>query len=217
LAVAIGLAPHFLLHGFLDGTEPWLLGLFGMGVVAAQLSTRGLNVTPWRWLSVAGAVAAVAAMVTNGEGTRDGAYWGADLIVGAAVAVFFVASSGLRAPLLARVLSLRPIVLLGAFSYSIYLLHGPFVELAGAVVRRAGEGVTAGAIVFGALIPLVLALAYGFYLLFERPFLSPALRAAIDAETAASETLHPATIINVRDDQQPVAAAVEPAVAGAAV
>lgn len=219
LAVAIGLAPHFLLHGFLDGTEPWLLGLFGMGVVAAQLSTRAMNLTPWRWLSVAGAVAAVVAIVTHGEGTRDGAYWGADLIVGAAVAVFFVASSGLRAPLLAQALSLRPIVLLGAFSYSLYLLHGPFVELAGAVVRRAGEGANLGAIVYGALIPLVIAFAYGFYRVFERPFLSPALRAAIDAEEAAPETLHPATIISVRDDQVPAAtvdgATAEPAVAGA--
>jgi hypothetical protein len=35
------------------------------------------------------------------------------------------------------------------------------------------------------LIPVVLVLAYGFYRVAERPFLSPALRAAIDRDLSA--------------------------------
>jgi peptidoglycan/LPS O-acetylase OafA/YrhL len=199
LAITIGLAPHFLLHGFLDGTVPWLLGLFGMGVVAAQLSTRAPNVVTWRWISV---VAAIAAIVTHGEGTPDGAYWGADLVVGLAVAVFFVASSGLRAPLAAQALSLRPIVLLGAFSYSLYLVHGPIVLLTGAALQRANAGTTAAAVTCALLIPLVLALAYGFYRVFERPFLSPALRASIERETSPEGSVQRPTRIDVPDVEQ---------------
>jgi peptidoglycan/LPS O-acetylase OafA/YrhL len=205
LAIAIGLAPHFLLHGFLDGTTPWLLGLFGMGVVAAQLSTRAPLRLPWRWISVIAAVLAVAAIATHGEGTPNGAFWGADLVVGAAVAVFFVASSGVRAPLAAQALSLRPIVILGAFSYSLYLVHGPIVELAGEALHRANASGGVAALVYGLSIPLMLAFAYGFYRVFERPFLSPALRAAIDAETTAPATPHPLTIVTVPDVEQTVA------------
>jgi peptidoglycan/LPS O-acetylase OafA/YrhL len=202
LAIAIGLAPHFLLHGFLDGTVPWLLGLFGMGVVAAQLSTRAANVVTWRWISVAAAIAAVVAIVTHGEGTPDGAYWDADLVVGLAVAAFFVASSGLRAPLAAQALSLRPIVLLGAFSYSLYLVHGPIVELTGAALQRANAGPTAAAVTCALLIPLVLAVAYGFYRVFERPFLSPALRASIEREISPEAGVHRPTRIDVPDVEQ---------------
>jgi peptidoglycan/LPS O-acetylase OafA/YrhL len=205
VAVAIGLAPHFLLHGLLDDTVPWLLGLFGMGVVAAQLATRAPSTLPWRWASVAAAVLAVAAITTHGEGTPNGALWGADLIVGAAVAVFFVASSGIRAPFAAQALSLRPIVILGAFSYSLYLVHGPIVELMGEALHRANASGGVAALVYGLSIPLMLAFAYGFYRVFERPFLSPALRAAIDAETTAPATPHPLTIVTVPDVEQTVA------------
>ena len=204
LAVALGLAPHFLLHGLLDGTSPWLLGLFGMGVVAAALTTRASFALPWRWISAAAAVLAVLAMSTHGEGTHDGEFWWADLVVGSAVAVFFVAASGIRVPIAAQALSLRPIVLLGAFSYSLYLVHGPVVELAGAALHRVKAGPGVAALVYGLLIPLMLAIAYGFYLLWERPFLSPALRAAIDAETTAPMTAHPITVITVPDVEQPV-------------
>jgi peptidoglycan/LPS O-acetylase OafA/YrhL len=202
LAITIGLAPHFLLHGFLDGTVPWLLGLFGMGVVAAQLSTRAPNVVTWRWISVVAAIAAIVAIAAHGEGTPDGAYWGADLVVGLAVAVFFVASSGLRAPLAAQALSLRPIVLLGAFSYSLYLVHGPIVLLTGAALQRANAGTTAAAVTCALLIPLVLALAYGFYRVFERPFLSPALRASIERETSPEGSVQRPTRIDVPDVEQ---------------
>jgi len=205
IALAIGLAPHFLLRGFLDGTSPWLLGLFGMGVVAAAFSARATLHVAWRWAGVAAAIAAIIAIVTHGEGTPDGAFWGSDLVVGAAVAVFFVASSGMRAPLFAQFLSLRPIVLLGAFSYSLYLVHGPIVELAGAALNRVNASYGIAMLVYGLLVPGVIVFAYAFYRLWERPFLSPALRAAIDAETAAPNTVHPLTIISVPD--------VEPAVA----
>ena len=47
--------------------------------------------------------------------------------VGAAVALLFVTAGGSATPLTARVLSLRPIVTLGTFSYSLYLIHGPLI------------------------------------------------------------------------------------------
>ena len=187
LAVVLGLLPHFVLRGLFDWTSPWLLGAFGMGVAAAALGARSTPAwVAWRPLSLAGGVLAIVAVALHPEGTPDGAYWAADLVVGAAVATYFVASSGARPGLLAAALASRPLVLLGAFSYSIYLLHGPLVELASAVLLRYHAGIAASALVYGALIPLVLGAAYAFYRVAERPFLSAQLRAAIDSDLAAS-------------------------------
>jgi peptidoglycan/LPS O-acetylase OafA/YrhL len=206
LAVALGIVPHFLLRGLFDWTTPWLLGLFGMGVVAAALTARPPGrALLWRWISIAAGVLALAAVALHGEGTPDGAYLWADLVVGAAVAVFFVASSAERPGILARALALRPVVLAGAFSYSLYLIHGPVVELTGTALARLHAGVASGAIVYALLIPLMLAAAYGFYLMAERPFLSPSLRAAIDAVPADSEVDASGTRIDVADADQNLA------------
>jgi peptidoglycan/LPS O-acetylase OafA/YrhL len=65
-----------------------------------------------------------------------------------------------RDGLASRLFSLRPLVALGAFSYSLYLIHGPIVLR---MVTFAPWPLT----VF-----VVLVLAYIFHLVFERPFLA---------------------------------------------
>jgi peptidoglycan/LPS O-acetylase OafA/YrhL len=186
VSVVLGLTPHFLLHGMFDWTIPWLLALFGMGVLAAALTARPLpRAIPWRALSLVLGAAALVAVALCPDDTPDGAYWPFDLVVGIAIAVYFVASSGTRPGMLARFLGSRPIVLLGAFSYSLYLLHGPIVLLAGAALARFHASALASAVAYGLLVPVVLVLAYGFYRVAERPFLSPALRAAIDHDLSA--------------------------------
>jgi len=185
-ALAIGLAPHFLFHT-LDWTWPWLLGLFAMGVVAASLVARRPAIAlPWNAIALAvGAIAAVA-MILDWDGIPDGALWPADLLVGAAVALLFVAAGRDARILPARLLALPPVVLLGTFSYSLYLIHAPLVDVTGALLHRYHAGAGVSAAVWGALLVAVVALAYGFYLILERPFLSTTLRRARDAEAAAA-------------------------------
>jgi peptidoglycan/LPS O-acetylase OafA/YrhL len=76
-------------------------------------------------------------------------------------------------------------VVLGTFSYSLYLIHGPLVLLVGAALAHYHTGAAASALAYGLLIPTVLALAYGFYRIAERPFLSVTFRAVIESERAA--------------------------------
>jgi peptidoglycan/LPS O-acetylase OafA/YrhL len=104
--------------------------------------------------------------------------------VGAAVAAFCVAAARNPRLLPARFLTLRPVLLLGAFSYSLYLVHEPPVALLGALLNRAHAGVAVSATAWAALIVLVVALAYALYLVLERPYLSGEARAAKDRETA---------------------------------
>lgn len=185
-ALAVGLLPHFVLHT-LDWTSPWLCGLFGMGVVAAGFTARAstLPKLPWKLLTLIAAVVAVALIAPFRDGTTpDAALWIPDVALGAAIALFFIAAARDERFLPARLLALRPVVLLGTFSYSLYLIHAPLVDVLGAYLRRvhASAGVSAAA--WSALLVAVVILAYGFYRVFERPFLSSGFRKAMEIETA---------------------------------
>jgi peptidoglycan/LPS O-acetylase OafA/YrhL len=184
-AAVLGLAPHFIFRGRFDYTIWWLLALFAMGVAAAHATAQGRGAARlWRPLALACALLAVVAILPSGDAAPDDSLWKADLLVGVAVALLFV-SSGVGQPTwTARFLSLRPIVTLGTFSYSLYLVHGPLVVLAGAALARYHVGVAGSALAYAVLVPAVIAASYGFYRVAERPFLSPAFRAALERSHA---------------------------------
>ncbi len=96
--------------------------------------------------------------------------------------MFFIASARNDGIFGARFLALRPIVFLGTFSYSLYLIHAPIVDLTAALLVRAHAAPLESAAVWSALIVAIVAAAYAFYRVFERPFLSEAFRRAIDAD-----------------------------------
>jgi peptidoglycan/LPS O-acetylase OafA/YrhL len=72
-----------------------------------------------------------------------------------------------------RLLASRPALWLGLFSYSIYLIHAPIVG----VLDKYAFGpmdlspFATFAITLALGLPVILALSYGFHLLFEAPFL----------------------------------------------
>jgi peptidoglycan/LPS O-acetylase OafA/YrhL len=181
VALVLGLAPHFVFHGRFDYTIWWLLGLFAMGVVAAHMTARSPMRTPiWRAVAFLVAIVAFIAMLRSGDGTPDSGLWPADLVVGAAIALMFITSDGEKLTWTARFLSLRPIVIVGTFSYSLYLIHGPLVAVTAAGLQRIHAGSTLSAVAYVALVVVVLALAYAFFLIAERPFLSAGFREAIE-------------------------------------
>ena len=75
-------------------------------------------------------------------------------------------------------LSWRPLVFIGGFSYSLYLIHAPLIQLFWQYVLHPlhlRDGATFLLLAFLGT-PLFVAAAYGFYWVCERPFLTPALR-----------------------------------------
>ncbi|MEA2720435.1 MAG: hypothetical protein QOJ39_2299 [Candidatus Eremiobacteraeota bacterium] len=195
VALVLGFLPHVLLHS-LDWTVPWLVALFAMGVIAADLTARReLPRLPWNVLTLAAAAVSAVLLVPWRDGHGgDFALWPGDLAVGATVALFFIAARANERILPARALALRPVVFVGTFSYSLYLIHAPLVDVVGALLSRAHASASVTLTVWAAVIALVIAAAYGFYRVFERPFLSAAFKKAIDAD--------------VRGDVAPGAAAV---------
>lgn len=105
----------------------------------------------------------------------------ADLFVGVSTALLLVALTGLGgrempadriSRRLRRFLEARPLVALGAFSYSLYLVHAPVLEVVHRVLCRSHPGwIQAGAILFGVGTVCSVAVSYLFHLAFERPFL----------------------------------------------
>jgi peptidoglycan/LPS O-acetylase OafA/YrhL len=181
VAVAVGCAASLLTDRFAAACF-WFSGLFALGMLAAEV-----NFSPARWAAFYrravpwGTLAAV--LVIGGVA---GLRWGRQLLrghliltgfyVGLATMVLLVsctrAALGQPRPRLLRFLESRPLALLGAISYSLYLVHWPILALLQRFALDRGFG-TQGCLLLlmAAGVPLSLAAAYLCYLAFERPFL----------------------------------------------
>ena len=208
-AFAVGFLPLLLFPDRFSGVSPHFLGLFALGMAAADLnfSTRPRLVfwcrtLPWGCLTTSFALILVAVSLKHTAWSL--AVPVKDVLVGAATACLLVyctrwliqrheakgkvLETPQRAPLVLRLFESRPAVLLGIFSYSLYLIHAPVLAICQSAVRPLHLTPIAEMLVLlGGGVPLALAVSYGFHLLFERPFLSHAL---VKAEQKSSG-LHP--------------------------
>jgi len=179
LGISVGLALHVFSGGWLDSATPWFLGLFAMGCAAAVhvQTTKLKQVATFRLLPVAlwGTVVLLILILRTSIFYVYIAY--IDTLIGVATATTLIlmyreAADG-NYSVLTRLASWRPLVRIGAFSYSLYLIHAPLVHLVDrafvATINPRPE------VIFVLLVlasPTVVAGAYLFYLAFERPFLS---------------------------------------------
>jgi len=179
-------------HVHLAGAMPWFLALFSLGllggaIVETDAPYMRLLRERVRWTALALGAAAVVVAVCVVAG-RDGVltHLGpVDLAVGVAAACAIVASCRDDGRL-RRALGWRPLVFVGAFSYSLYLVHAPLLQLLWQYdLASLGLG-PSGTFVLLVLVgvPLVVGASYLFFLAFERPFLSPQHRARVGAAVA---------------------------------
>jgi peptidoglycan/LPS O-acetylase OafA/YrhL len=185
VVTAFALAPHFLLHGFLDWVRPWFVVLYAMGVSTAALANRAYpkltafeSKVPWGVLWVVAAAATPFAVWASGIDTSYGDGWLANVLLGIAVSSFLVyarlgtpGALGAAARATIRFLQFAPLRKLGRFSYSIYLIHFPILRLLiGATARFTSNFWLEAGLAFLVWAPLAIGLAYLFHLRFERPF-----------------------------------------------
>jgi peptidoglycan/LPS O-acetylase OafA/YrhL len=164
----------------MTGMCPWYLGLFACGMAAA---CRGKPGPARGWPGTLIIAAGVATVLL---------FYGAlfillDILMGAATAALLAycgerdGEAGPRA-LTLRILESPPAVGLGAFSYSLYLVHYPLLSLASNLMMARNFGTNLYFLIMMLVVcPLVLAASYGFSLVFERPFLSHPARATPSA------------------------------------
>ena len=173
-------------EGFLAAC-PWYVGLFALGMAGAVASAEAAERpghlaarVPWGWLAAGFAGAAVVLQqVLHCLGYRTFAF-AIDPLAGAAAMCLIVHCAGLRGragSALLRFLESRWAVGLGAFSYSLYLVHFPLLSLARLLIRDwalAPSGRLAVMLVIAS--PACLAAAYLFHLAFERRFMAASAR-----------------------------------------
>jgi peptidoglycan/LPS O-acetylase OafA/YrhL len=160
----------------LDDLTPQFFALFVLGILAAELGTRTRAASIRRPLALAGVAALlafVALAVTQGSVWMVGHYFWIDLLFGVGAASLLGVLSCGGAPVAQRALGSRIGRRSGLFSYSIYLVHAPVLALMVSFIVRPLE--LPPLVGFGALLvlglPIILAFAYGFHLVFEAPFI----------------------------------------------
>ena len=181
----VGCIPVWLIPNVAAVMNPWYLGLFALGMCAAGIgfsprpSDQALRAHPsWRVVFLV-----LLLGVALGVSVFVKAWFQyivlSDAFVGATTAALLLhytrlalADEGMARPLALRCLESRPLVVLGRFSYSLYLSHLPVVAACYFVLRRyslSERGLMLA--LLASAVPASLAVAYAFFLGVERHFL----------------------------------------------
>jgi len=162
----------------------WYVGLFALGMAGADMCFSPkpwlkFNLNSLLWISIVSAafstVCRYILTINPGDDPLTDLFTG---VCAASFITYLVRSSpldlGAGKNRLRGFLSSRPCVTLGAFSYSLYLIHVPIIVLA---LTCLGTTKISGdhkfLLMYLFVMPLCLVLAYGFHLLFEKPFMAP--------------------------------------------
>ncbi len=203
-AISALLLGYALSLGF-EGTRiaranPHYIGLFALGMLAAHVAcsarpelAAARASRAWGAAILAGLLVTAAACIAWGHGTASQRFAYLDLPVGVVAAATLVVTTRSQSHPLTRLLRARLLVFIGTFSYSVYLVHAPLLQLMWQYVL-VPLGMTRAQI-FSALMTggvlAVLAFSYGFFRLFELPFLR---RKAAGAPSPSSTVAPPALV-----------------------
>lgn len=182
VGTVLGYGIHFLIHRTpYAGATPEYLSLFCMGMLAAK--PPKVKDMPWGLLAVACALIVIAICHRMAVGFAMLRYPYLDAIVGFGTACLLIRTSETGAA--RSVLEWKPLVRIGAFSYSLYLIHAPIIQIVWQLVPALHERSAAafGLLAAISIVP-ILGASYLFFLAFERPFMSKKQRSAIEAHAA---------------------------------
>lgn len=167
---------------------PQYLGLFALGMLAAYLVTsddsRSLRARArFPWLSACIACAALVGVLSGVRGWEwaNDHFYVLDLPVGIGAMSLLVLTSRDRGSLITRALSWRPLVFIGTFSYSLYLIHAPLLQMIWQYVLAPAH-LSPVAIFVALMGPGALAIlvgSYGFFRVFEQPFMGHSVARAL--------------------------------------
>jgi peptidoglycan/LPS O-acetylase OafA/YrhL len=185
--------------GFADSrlvrANPHYIGMFVLGMFAAYVAqspkdmfARARERFPWR------ATATLGLVVTAGLTLWLGWHWGEnhfyilDLPVGIMATSALVASSRSADSTLSRAFSWKPLVFVGTFSYSIYLVHAPLLQILWQYVLHpvGADNATIFAFLMTLGFAMILGASYLFFRVFEEPFMRAAKRRAVPAPMPAT-------------------------------
>jgi len=147
----------------------WYALLFVAGIVAAHLAFKPGKIGK---LPVVGSVFALGCLCGSWYAvSHDWPLYGTDLLWGFTIAGACYAMTGAPRGPLYRLLVWQPVTFLGAFSYSLYLMHHPIAQVLYANRPAWATGEVSLFWYFVACLPVILFGCWAFYFLFELPFM----------------------------------------------
>jgi peptidoglycan/LPS O-acetylase OafA/YrhL len=183
--------------------NPHYLGLFALGMLAAYLtqtsdSGRFRPRERFPWAGAALVCVALVCVLTREWGWRGSLprFQFLDLPIGIAAMCLLVATSRGQDGPARRFLSWKPLAFIGTFSYSVYLVHAPFLQIIWQYVMRPLHlgPVAMFATLMGPGALAILCVAYAFFRVFEEPFMR---------QTTAKAPARPALEANPRGEELP--------------
>jgi peptidoglycan/LPS O-acetylase OafA/YrhL len=162
--------------------------LFGLGIWAAALAARQEN---YRWegqirnFAPQGIVAALIVVIAFAPTHTASWVLGSMLLrlVTWGPLTFLLVLAATQDTIIRRLFSWRPLVWVGTFSYSLYLIHEPFLQIGAALMLPHHWPMFWNLACQIIILPaLLIGLAYLFFLVAEKPFLRRPVKKAIEAE-----------------------------------
>ncbi len=175
----LGLGIHFVFHGHYDLAAPWFIGLFALGMAGAAinfskgpLETLLRNRVPWGTLALVltGLLILLASRLTNKYLPH------LEILTGICATCFLIycarrqAESSAENALPLRLLNSRWAVTLGGFSYSLYLTHYVILNIVHGLANQIPSPTVECLVMLTVGVLTSVAVAYLFYLCFERRF-----------------------------------------------
>ncbi len=207
-ALAVGYALRLGLgHTRVARAAPQYIGLFALGMLAAYL-VRSEDTAivvlrrrvPWRSVTLLCVAWVVALSDFWGWQRAVERFYVLDCPVAVAALCVLVFTSIDKSSVATRILSWRPLVFVGTFSYSLYLIHAPLLQMLWQYILAPAH--LSAAVMFAALMGpgalSILGFSYGFFRVFEEPFMGRSAprswrgRGPVSGGTA--ETLVPAPL-----------------------
>jgi peptidoglycan/LPS O-acetylase OafA/YrhL/glycosyltransferase involved in cell wall biosynthesis len=193
--------------------SPWFVGQFALGMFAASIGFSGRlremkwhDRWPWAMMAGTSALLIVAVEIAQRKSWETigwlhylreatwGSLWPTDLLAAVCMTCLIIHLTrkvivGQRRGILLPLFESKPAMLLGAFSYSLYLVHFPIVNVLDLYFRTRMGPATTCVMVAVIGLPLCLGLSYLFYLAFERPFVRGRGDAAAVSVKSTGQTL----------------------------
>ncbi|MBD0258461.1 MAG: acyltransferase [Cytophagales bacterium] len=172
-------------------------GLFTLGMLAATVAYSPapfyarLRKAPWALLALAGLAGVVVASkvpLPNGELLQG---YQRDYVVGIWATALLVYLATRPQSALHRLLSRQPLVWLGGFAYSIYLMHAPLIQVVWQYLLfplHSDDTVTFRVLVLVGT-PVIVANCYLFYVCCEKPFVRLKNKSALPGKAGAVRCL----------------------------
>ena len=170
------------------------LGIFTLGMFAASVPMDGGGSWPWKSRRAVLLLTLVTTALFVGLcywwGGADTPALASEMLAGATLAAWLIVWRG-PTGITKSILEWGPLYFVGTFSYSLYLLHAPVIQIVWqSIIHPLGlTGPTAMLVQLSIALPACIAVAFAFFLVFERPFMSSRQKHAVrNAEATLAPT-----------------------------